>query len=278
MRVTFCGVRGSSAAPGRAFSEVGGHTSCVAISLGGDGPSIVLDAGTGIRRASALLGGRPFRGAILLTHLHWDHLCGLPFFAAADRRDATTQVYVPRDPGADDARSLVEQVMRPPFFPITPDGLLGDWAFDYVGSGWQEVEGAKVLATDVPHGGGVTVAYRVEHEDRSIVYAPDHRADLAAGELVELARGADLLVHDAQFLADEASTARAYGHSTVNQAVELAVEAEVGHLSLFHHSPDRSDDDLRSIVLDEARSALGRCRAVDSMTLDLAVEGSSIDL
>ena len=95
MRVTFLGVRGSTPAPGVEFLRYGGHTSCVAIAHDGEAPSLLLDAGTGIRRTSSLMNGEPFRGSILLTHLHWDHLHGLPFCDATDRVDSRVTLFVP---------------------------------------------------------------------------------------------------------------------------------------------------------------------------------------
>ena len=122
MRVLICGVRGSTPAPGFAFARYGGHTSCVAIACDDGPPRLVLDAGTGIRRLTGLLDGSPFEGTILLTHMHWDHLQGLPFFAAADRPGARVTVTVPAQSSAvwgDGAELTVAKMMSPPHFPST---------------------------------------------------------------------------------------------------------------------------------------------------------------
>src|SRR5580698_1638927 len=116
MRVSFCGTRGSTPAPGLEYVRFGGHTSCVAIIAdGADAPSLLLDAGTGLRRVADLLGTRPFRGTILLTHLHWDHVQGLPFFASGDRDDAQVSLLLPAEAGVD-AEALLARMMSPPFF------------------------------------------------------------------------------------------------------------------------------------------------------------------
>ena len=135
MKLTFLGVRGSTPAPGADFVEFGGHTSCVAITPDGASvPSLILDAGTGLRMLTPLLDGAAFHGSILLSHLHWDHMQGIPFFVAGDRDDAEVDVFVPAQDGRS-GRDLVAQAMQPPAFPITPDGLRGRWTFTAIDPG-----------------------------------------------------------------------------------------------------------------------------------------------
>ena len=125
MRINVCGTRGSTPAPGREFVRYGGHTSCLAITPdGAAGPGLLLDAGTGIRDVTGLLAGRPFLGTIALTHLHWDHVHGLPFFLAADRDDARVRLLLPA-PATGTAEAALERGMSPPNFPITPRELRG---------------------------------------------------------------------------------------------------------------------------------------------------------
>ena len=250
MRVRFCGVRGSTPAPGAAFVEVGGNTSCVAVTPdGAEGPRLVLDAGTGIRAVTPLLGGDAFCGTILLTHLHWDHLQGLPFFAAGDRDDAEVHLLLPDD--GEDAAAVLRRAMSPPHFPIGPEGLRGRWRFDVLEEGEISLEGLRVRAREVPHKGGRTFGYRVGGGHGAFAYLPDHQPAtggpprLAA---LALADGADVLVHDAQFLASEAAVADAYGHATVEQAIAVAEQAGVGELVLFHHAPTRTDAELCEIA------------------------------
>jgi len=121
VRLHFCGVRGSTPAPGPDFVRYGGHTSSVAIAHDGAArPTLILDVGTGVRRVTALLGGRPFTGTILLTHLHWDHVQGLPFFRAGDRDDAEVALLLPDQEDGSSAEDVLARAMSPPHFPIRP--------------------------------------------------------------------------------------------------------------------------------------------------------------
>ncbi len=278
MRVYVCGVRGSTPAPGAEFSRYGGHTSCLALAHDGSmEPTLVLDAGTGIRRVSGLLAGAPFRGSILFSHLHWDHTQGLPFFAAADRPDSRVEAYLPSD--GEDAERLFARAMSPPHFPIEPSGLDGRWRFVALEPGHVELEGYSVTAAEIPHKGGRTYGYRVDDGNSVLAYLPDH-GPLAygpgtdgLGELhpaaVSLASGADLLVHDSQHTAEELHRWAHYGHSAADYAVSLGVATGASWVLLFHHGPGRVDDDIDRLV--------ERVR-VDGITVTAAREGDVIDL
>ena len=259
MRLLFCGVRGSTPAPGAEFARVGGHTSCVAVAHDDQPWSLLLDAGTGIRRVTDHVEGA-FSGTLLLTHLHWDHVQGIPFFAAGDRDDARVRVLLPDQDGAS-AVDVLARAMSPPHFPIGPDGLRGDWRFDSLAPGAHEMEGFRVQAFDVPHKGGRTFGFRIDDANErggkgaSVAYIPDHHPE--PGSLPEIARacaGVDLLVHDAQFVEAERAVADAYGHATVDDAIDLAARAGARTLALFHHAPARRDEDVEAI----GRAASGR--------------------
>lgn len=257
MRVVFCGVRGSTPAPGPEFATVGGHTSCVAIGAGTGGPPrLVLDAGTGLRRLSTLLDGAPFAGTILLGHLHWDHTQGLPFFAAGDRPDAHTRVLLPEQ-GAP-AVDLVARFMSPPAFPVGPLGLRGSWSFESIDEGRHEIEGFEVLAREIPHKGGRTFGYRISDGTASVAYLTDHGPAGVLGPgpdgggpyhaaALELCQGVDLLIHDAQHTAEELAAVAAFGHSSADYAVELGRRCAVPRVLLFHHDPNRTDEQIASI-------------------------------
>jgi phosphoribosyl 1,2-cyclic phosphodiesterase len=258
VRVHLCGVRGSTPAPGRAFEHYGGHTSCLALSAEGSSvPTLLLDAGTGVRTASALFAGAPFRGTILLSHLHWDHIQGLPFFAAGDHERSEVEVLLPEQPGHEQALAVLSRMMSPPFFPVTPDQLRGAWSFASIGPGSSHVAGFEVLAREIPHKGGRTFGYRVSDGTASLTYMPDHcPTSLGAGQdgygeyheaALELAAGSDLLVHDAQLLAGELGAEASMGHSCGEYAVELARRARTRSVLLFHHRTDRTDAELREI-------------------------------
>ena len=267
MRLLPLGVRGSTAAPGPDFVRYGGNTSCVAVQTATDRPpALLLDAGTGIRRLPALLAGRPFHGSILLTHLHWDHLQGLPFCPPIDRDDAEVALWLP-DPGRDPA-AVLARAMSPPHFPIGPDGLHGRWTFGALPPGTSAHGDVTVTAAEVAHKGGRTYGYRVESGGRSAAYLPDHAPveGLPRG-LLRLVSGVDVLLHDGQFLPSERDIAVAFGHSTVDDAVALAVRAGAGRLVLTHHAPDRTDDEL---------DALARRLATAPLAVSIAAEGVPI--
>jgi phosphoribosyl 1,2-cyclic phosphodiesterase len=249
VRIELLGVRGSTPAPGPDFVRYGGHTSCVAVSADGDAPyRLILDAGTGLRSLTARLDGRAFTGSIVLTHLHWDHMQGLPFFSAGDRDAATVELYVPAQDDKS-GRDLLAHSFSPPSFPITPEGLHGDWRFHAMEEGAHDIEGFVVRAVRVEHKGGATHGLRVERDGVSVAYLPDHAPAAGMSPATwDLMRGADLLVHDAQFLDGERPVAVDYGHATVQDCIRLATVCGARALLLFHHSPARTDDALDGIV------------------------------
>jgi phosphoribosyl 1,2-cyclic phosphodiesterase len=256
MRLILLGVRGSTPAPGSEFVRYGGHTSCVAVAADGAvAPTLVLDAGTGLRQLTAQLAGEPFRGSILVSHLHWDHVQGLPFFVAGDRQDAVVSFYAPAQ-GGRSGRDLLASLMAPPAFPITPEGLQGAWDFSALEAGQHLIEGFEVTAAEVAHKGGRTYGYRVSDGTSSMAYLPDHLpsagVDARARSMIA---GVDVLLHDAQFVESERGLATAFGHATVEDAVALAQECGVGRLVLFHHGPGRTDDALDAIGAEVAGHA-----------------------
>jgi len=275
LKLVFLGVRGSTPAPGAEFVRVGGNTSCVAVAHDGEPPSLVLDAGTGIRRLTAMLAGGPFRGTILLTHLHWDHVQGLPFFAAGDRDDAEVVLAIPgQGDGSPDAAEVLGRAMSPPHFPIGPGGLRGAWSFESLEPGSFRREGFDVTALEVAHKGGVTYGFRVSDGGASFAYLPDHataapRDGRLAANARRLVEGAEVLIHDAQFVVGEEAVAADYGHSLVDDAVRLAAEGGVRRLWLFHHGPDRTDEQLARIAAAATSDSVEVCVATEHSTARL---------
>jgi phosphoribosyl 1,2-cyclic phosphodiesterase len=278
MRLVMCGVRGSTPAPGADFVRYGGSTSCVAVAHDGAPPTLLLDAGTGLRHAGALLDGAPFAGAILLGHLHWDHTQGIPFFPAGDRPDARVDVFVPAQ---GDPLAVLSRAMSPPHFPITPDQLNGDWRFHALEPGTQSIEGFSVTAVEIPHKGGRTFGYRISDGRATIAYLSDHCPTVLGpgpdglGEYHEaalaLTGNADVVIHDAQYTDDELATRAHYGHSSCGYAVGLAAAAGAKRLVLFHHDPSRTDHQIDAIV--------ARYRADGApVAVDAAFEGMAIDV
>jgi phosphoribosyl 1,2-cyclic phosphodiesterase len=280
VRINVCGTRGSTPAPGRDFLRYGGHTSCLAFTADGAVvPELLLDAGTGIREVTALLTGRPFVGAIALTHLHWDHMQGLPFFRAADRDDARVLLLLPEPEEGTGAEAALERTMSPPSFPITPSQLRGDWTFAGLAPAQIQLGPFTLLAREIPHKGGRTFGYRVSDGRRSVAYLPDHcPTDLGPGQdglgsyhetAVELACGADILMHDSFWLADELNPAETYGHAAAEYAVGLAAHAGAGRVVLLHHRPDRTDAELDKVAASLSDSRLPVTVAADAEVISL---------
>lgn len=268
-------MRGSTPAPGPQFVRYGGHTSCIAVRRGPDqAPQLILDAGTGLRMLTPLLQDAPLQGTILLSHLHWDHVQGLPFCAAADRPDSEVHVLLPQQAAGTSGagasgRDLVASFMAPPAFPITPEGLLGRWDFTAIAPGSLDCRGFAVDAFDVAHKGGRTLGYRVEHAGRSLAYLPDHApaAGVSPATLAGI-RDVDLLIHDAQFLDSERARADDYGHATVQDAIDLALRAGARALLLFHHGPHRTDAAIDAIMAQvSARIPVTAARAGQAIDL-----------
>lgn len=277
VRLTFCGVRGSTPAPGADFLQYGGHTSCVAVSRDGEAPTLVIDGGTGLRRVSSLCGDDPFRGTILLSHLHWDHTHGLPFFQAGMRPGHRVHVALPA-PGADPL-TLLARGFSPPNFPIDPTALGAGWSFGRVVEGRIGLDGYLVLAREIPHKGGQTFGFRVEDGGMSFAYLSDH-APLNFGPgpdgqglrheaALELSEGVDLLIHDAQFLAREFPGVAFLGHASIEYACALAEEAGARALALFHHAPTRTDEEINAIVGELRPSKVDILAAREGMVIDL---------
>lgn len=270
MKLHFFGVRGSTPAPGADFVRYGGHTSCVGvIPEGATEPTLLLDAGTGLRAVGDRFDVEGFRGSILLTHLHLDHVMGLPFFGQGDRPESDIDVFLPAQDGQS-GRDLIARWMSPPTFPITPDELRGSWRFHAIEPGAFTTAGFDVQAFDIEHKGGRTFGFRLDSDGTSIAYLPDH-TQLArrSAKVDEILRGITVLVHGAQYLDSEKAIADAYGHCTVEEVVTLAKEVEAQRLVLFHHAPDRTDDTLDAIGL-RHRTSIPIVVAQEGMTISAA--------
>ena len=276
MRVHVCGTRGSTPAPGGDFLRYGGHTSCIALGHDDGPPTLFLDAGTGIREAGRLMQGRPFNGSILLGHLHWDHVQGLPFFAGSDDPAARTDLYMPAQ---GDAEKVLERFMSPPFFPITPSQMKGTWRFLSIEEGETEIEGFTVLALDIPHRGGRTMGYRVTTAGASVCYMSDHcPTDIGGGPgglgeyhqaALTLAKDCDVMFHDSQYTDHELPERSFYGHSSCGYAVGLAATAGVKKILMFHHDPSRTDEQVDALVKEYQRDGVEVAAAAQGMVVDI---------
>ncbi|MGN6678566.1 MAG: MBL fold metallo-hydrolase [Streptosporangiaceae bacterium] len=260
MRLQLCGVRGSTPAPGPEFVRYGGNTSCVALTGDQDQvPALILDAGTGLRQVTPLLNGAPFRGTIVLSHLHWDHVQGLPFFTGGDTEGAQVRLLIPEQSGGASAEEVLAQAMSPPHFPIRPSQLRGQWTFGTLPPGEPLIaDPFTVVALEIPHKGGTTYGYRVSDGRSAVAYLPDHcPTNLGPGPegmgeyheaAVALAAGTDVLIHDAFLLPEEVPAQASFGHAAADYAVGLAVRAGAHKVVLFHHRPDRTDTELDKLA------------------------------
>ena len=281
MRVTFWGVRGSTPCPSESNRRYGGNTACVTLEVDGEAP-IILDLGTGLRffGETQPLDGT-FKGTALITHIHWDHVQGLPFFVPALKPGAEIDIYGPA-PGETSLEAAFDEFMRPPFFPVRARDLHGMIRFHDLGEGELAIGGAKVQVKPVPHV-GPTNGYRVEWDGASVAYVSDHQSPknpdgtegtTVAESVVDLCRGVDLLIHDAQYWPDEWGPKNDWGHCTIDYAVRVAAEAEVKRLVLFHHDPAHDDDELDRIL----RHAEGLAEGTSVEEVVAAVEGLTISL
>jgi phosphoribosyl 1,2-cyclic phosphodiesterase len=238
---------------------------------------LILDLGTGLRPLGE---HQPtdgsFRGNALITHLHWDHVQGLPFFAPVDRPGARLDVY-----GPDQVEGPLSEVfggfMRPPYFPVHFSELRGEIRFHDVSDNMLSLGSAKVRVLPVPHC-GPTVGYRVEVGGQSLAYVSDHQApaafDRVDQSVLELCDGVDLLIHDAQFTTEEFREKPHWGHSTIEYAVFVGKEAGAKRLALFHHDPAHGDE-LMDRLADDARH-LGAAAGLREVLA--ATEGLSLEL
>ena len=261
LAVTFHGVRGSTPCSGSQYARYGGHSSCVVLERP-DQPPILFDLGTGLRPYGVDFEGS-FQGTALLSHLHWDHVQGLPFFVPLHREGAVLDVHGPRQ-SEGPLGEVFTQMMRPPFFPIRPSDLSGEVRFHDTADDDFPVGLAKVRSRWVRHV-GPTLGFRVEWDGVSVAYLPDHGPgtivdhadDYVPPEVLELCDGVDLLIHDAQHTRSEYEPKRHWGHCTVDYAVLVAREAGARNLALFHHDPVHGDDDMDAIGT-EARELAAR--------------------
>ncbi len=276
MNVTFWGVRGSMPTPGPTTLRYGGNTPCLSIGLGAQ--TLIIDAGSGIRALGKRLALQTEDILLMISHLHWDHVQGLPFFAPVYQPRRPVFVFPPSHCGA----SFGDMTgMDGVHFPVTTDQLA---------CAWECVRGEPALVlrshgfdvTRVPvnHPGGCD-GFRIEQGGRAVVFIPDNEIDppypqaIAWQDLVRFCAGAEVLIHDAQYVEADMPDKRGWGHSLVSQACALAAEAGVRRLLLFHHDPERCDEALDGIEV-EARAWLQRRGS--SVACTVAAEGMTLEV
>jgi len=296
MRIRFWGTRGSLAKPGPTTVRYGGNTSCVEVHLA-DGMRIILDCGTGahdLGQALLTSGEHPLHGHLLITHTHWDHIQGFPFFAPLFTPGNEWDIYAPGSLGRGLEDTLAGQ-MEYTYFPITLDQLGATIRYHDLVEGTFQLGAARITARYLNHP-ALTLGYRVEVGGVTIVYATDHEpharhqpavsslAGSPPGALpvhpedrghIEFLSGADLVIHDAQFTDEEYPKKIGWGHGTVEYAVSVALAAGAKRLALFHHDPLRDDEALERLVatcrhrIEAWGGALDVFAAAEGQTLEL---------
>ena len=257
MKVALWGTRGSLASPGAETLRFGGNTSCVSIEGSSEGTVLVLDGGTGIRKLGQSLPETMKRVYILLTHLHMDHVQGLPFFAPLRRQGVEVHIWGPASTTLD-LRSRLLRYLSPPLFPISVREILSDLHFHELPSGSIEIGEFKISTQLIIHP-NPTVGYCIKEDETSVTYLPDHEPALGAKTFpidedwtsgYTLAEGADLLIHDSQYTIEEYEQRVGYGHSCLPHAIRFAQLANVKQFVPFHHDPSHTDDMLDQMIND----------------------------
>ncbi len=284
MRVRFWGTRGSIAKPGPDTVRYGGNTSCVEIVSAG-GTRLVIDCGTGGHGLGQHLmqTGQAGRGHMLISHTHWDHIQGIPFFAPLFVPGNAWDLYAPQGFG-ETLRETLGGQMEYTYFPVTPDAFGAKVRYRDLGEGRFEIDDLTIRTRYLNHP-ALTLAFRIEGDGAAIVYACDHEPHsralaVAPGPIegedlrhAEFLAGADLAIHDAQYLASEYDSKVGWGHSTVEYAVAIGRMAGVKRLALTHHDPSRTDD-----AIDATMARLRAGISEGDAEIFAAAEGMTIDL
>jgi phosphoribosyl 1,2-cyclic phosphodiesterase len=270
------GARGSIPVSGKDYLRYGGNTTCLEIRNNRD-DILLVDAGSGIREAgNAFLadGRRDF--TLLLTHAHWDHIMGFPFFKPLYRHDATINIW--GCPFAQDSiREMLARVMSAPYFPIKYDDIHANVTYAEICIETYQLGDLTITPIALSHPNQGT-GYKFSEAGRTFVFLTDnelglqHEGGLSYDNYIEFCRGADLLIHDAEYLDEEYPKRRGWGHSTIEQATSLALDAGVKQLGLFHHNQERIDTEVDNLVALSRRIIRERKSSLECFAVHQAME------
>jgi len=270
--VEFWGVRGSIACPSPRHVAYGGNTSCLEVTAGDE--RIILDAGTGIRDLGDSMNRRDVRHAhILLTHVHWDHINGFPFFAPGYQPNRTFEIRAAHLRPLGGVREVLAGQMGQPTFPVPLETMRSRLVFEDFDAGDSFKIGGQVALRTAPlnHPNGAT-GYRLEFGGKAFCYVTDTEHVIGAPDqkILGLIEGADLVVYDSTYTDDEFPGKVGWGHSTWQEAVRLCRQANVKKLAIFHHDPSH-EDAFMAVVEDQAQKAWsGAIVAREGMRIQLA--------
>lgn len=253
MKIRVWGCRGSISTPGRNTLRYGGNTTCVEVRLN-DNTLIVIDAGSGIRELGRKLLEEQDLTEIhlLLTHAHWDHLTGFPFFTPAYL--GKYKIYGRGCPCAKNSlEEYLKHQMTPPYFPVPFNAMNAE--FDFTSDDLEEspIGSARIISVPLNHPDG-GCGFKIIEEGRAFVFLTDneldfrHGAGMSRDDYIDFSRGASLLMHDAQYTDEEYKRTRGWGHSKFASATDLSIRAEVERFGLVHHDPEHADDDIDEYV------------------------------
>jgi phosphoribosyl 1,2-cyclic phosphodiesterase len=282
VRITYFGVRGSCPTSSDQQRRYGGNTSCVLVEVDGE-PPLILDMGTGLRalghhlNVPLVAAGRPLRANALLTHLHYDHVLGTPFFPPMRDPGALLEIYGPAQvPGS--LQETMAGMVKPPFFPVHMADFRGELRYHDLGpdDGFA-LGGIAVTVRTIPHIGN-TLGFRIEADGVSVAFLPDHQAPLdrttVDEAVLDLCHEVDLLIHDSQYTEDEFVELFDWGHSTPAYAVHVATRAGARRLDMFHHDPGHTDRQIDAMV----RAARKIAQSVGKVEVAAAKEGTTVEL
>ncbi len=286
--IKFWGVRGSIPTPGSSTIRYGGNTSCVELRYGKK--LFILDAGSGLRLLGneLLKGGSKISASILISHMHWDHIQGIPFFPPAFIPGNQFVFYGAQEPDTGLAQIIAHQ-MDPTYFPIQMSDMGSKLEFKNINEGRHKIDGVTVDTIYVNHP-GFAIGYKLHFGDKSLVYISDNEPftipnDAETGEpvvgedgnqkLIEFIRGSTILIHDSQYTPDEYENHKTWGHSPYSYTVDIALKSGIEHLLLFHHDPLHNDEKIDEI-LKNAQNIVKQNQS--EMLVNAAMEGMKITL
>jgi len=305
MRVTFWGVRGSIPCPGPTTVRYGGNTACLELRFDPDDRLVIIDAGSGIRELGESLLKRdlprgPIRTRIFLSHTHWDHIMGFPFFTPIFIPGTEIEVYGPVSYEEDTLEEIVGGQLRYRYFPVRLEELQAKLEYFQLKEGQKDLGAGLTVTTKYLNHPILVLGYRFEYQGRVFCTAYDHESfrnvfdvqpdqpgydpeavregELAAKEenekVARFFQGADLLVHDTQYTAKEYQKKKGWGHSTFEWAINAAHKAGVKHLVLFHHDPLRTDAELAALERAYRKAMEGKT----SLRISVAREGTTLEV